>query len=124
MNTDAANQFKIADLTVTRVLAQLLDRLENSTKPVGAAQYRSVVNHLVNELHVIPHGAELGALLDAHPAAAELYENLYYDVAGRELVLSRSSLDASLAAERLARDSIQRAMHGEPKGGLHGQVRS
>jgi len=120
MNTDAANQFKIADLTVTRVLAQLLDRLENSTKPVGAAQYRSVVNHLVNELHVIPHGAELGALLDAHPAAAELYENLYYDVAG----LCRSSLDASLAAERLARDSIQRAMHGEPKGGLHGQVRS
>jgi hypothetical protein len=124
MNTDDANRFKITNLIVTRVLTQLLDQLENSTKPVGAAQRLSEANHLANALHAIPHGAELGALLDAHHAAAELHDNLYCDVAGLEQVPSRSLLDALLAAERLARDSIQRAMHGEPKGGLHGQVRS
>jgi len=110
-------QSSSSNLTVTHVLAQLLERLEHSAAPVGAEQYRSVVEHLVNELHVISAGAELGALLDAHPAAAELYENLHYEVAG----LCRSSLDAAMTAERLARDAIERAMRGELKGRTHGQ---
>ncbi|APW38102.1 hypothetical protein RD110_13595 [Rhodoferax koreense] len=110
-------QSSSSNLTVTHVLAQLLERLEHSEAPVGAEQYRSVVEHLVNEFHVIPSGAELGALLDAHPAAAELYENMHYDVAG----LCRSSLDAATTAERLARDAIERAMRGEQKGKIHGQ---
>ena len=82
------------DLTVTHVLAALLERLEQSAVPVGAEQYRSVVQHLVNELGDVEPGAALGALLDTHPAAAELYENVNYQYAG----LCRSALDASLAA--------------------------
>jgi hypothetical protein len=77
---------------------------------VGAEQYRSVVMHLVHEFSDISSGTALGALLDKHPAAAELYENLNYEVAG----LCRSSLDLSLAAEIEAKAAIKRAM-GQPK---------
>lgn len=98
------------DLAVTHVLAELLERLERSSVPVGADQYRSVVMHLVNEFHDVQSGTALGALLDTHPAAAELYENINYQVAG----LCRSSLESSLAAEQQAQAAIKRAM-GQPK---------
>jgi hypothetical protein len=94
------------DLTVTHVLADLLERLECSAEPVGAEQYRSVVQHLVDELGDIEPGMALGALLDTYPAAAELYENVNYQYAG----LCRSALDASLAAEREAKEALNRAM--------------
>lgn len=95
------------DLTVTHVLAELLERLERSAEPVGAEQYRSVVLHLVNELGEVESGKALGALLDTHPAAAELYENVNYEYAG----LCRSALDVSLAAERQAKEAIDKAMN-------------
>ncbi|MDO8451035.1 MAG: hypothetical protein Q7T10_19760 [Rhodoferax sp.] len=98
------------NLGVTHVLADLLERLEHSTVPVGPEQYRSVVMHLVNEFGDVPSGAALGALLDNYPAAAELYENVNYEVAG----LCRSSLELSLAAERQAKAVIERAMR-QPK---------
>jgi len=94
------------DLAVTHVLAQLLERLEHSSEPVGAEQYRSVVMHLVHEFGDVESDAGLGQLLDAYPAAAQLYENLNYQHAG----LCRSSLDASLAAELAAKSAIERAM--------------
>jgi len=94
------------DLTVTHVLAELLERLERSRVPVGAEQYRSVVQHLVSELGDVEPGTALGALLDSHPAAAELYENVNYQHAG----LCRSALDASLASERQAKEVLGRAM--------------
>ena len=94
------------DLTVTHVLAQLLERLERSRVPVGAEQYRSVAQHLASELGEVEPGSALGALLDSHPAAAELYENVNYQYAG----LCRSALDASLAAERQAKEVLGRAM--------------
>ncbi|MDB5744535.1 MAG: hypothetical protein JWR68_2850 [Polaromonas sp.] len=94
------------DLTVTHVLAELLERMERSAVPVGPEQYRSVVRHLVNELGEVEPGKALGALLDTHPAAAELYENVNYQYAG----LCRSALDASLAAERQAKEVLDRAM--------------
>ena len=98
------------DLTVTHVLAQLLERLERSTVPVGAEQYRSVVQHLASELVDVEPGQALAALLDTHPAAAELYENVNYQYAG----LCRSALDASLAAERQAKEVLGRAMRTAP----------
>jgi hypothetical protein len=94
------------DLTVTHVLAELLERLERSAEPVGAEQYLSVVQHLVHELGDVEPGQALAALLDTHPAAAELYENVNYQYAG----LCRSALDASLDAERQARQAIHLAM--------------
>ena len=105
MNATKPNARK-TDLTVTHVLAELLERLERSVVPVGAEQYRSVVQHLVSELGEVEPGTALGALLDSHPAAAELYENVNYQHAG----LCRSALDASLAAEQQAKEVLDRAM--------------
>ncbi|MEJ8809452.1 hypothetical protein WKW77_00125 [Variovorax ureilyticus] len=100
-----------ADLAVTHVLAQLLERLEHSPVPVGAEQYRSVVMHLVDEFRDVEPGVQLGQLLDAYPAAAEVYENMNYQHAG----LCRSGLDASLTAELAARSAIERAMRRGPE---------
>jgi hypothetical protein len=94
-----------ANLSVATLLAQLLERLERSTVPVGAEQYRSVVLHLVDEFDDVGADSALPALLDAHPAAAELYENLNYQHAG----LCRSPLDLALKAEISARQVIERA---------------
>ncbi|HEX7867430.1 MAG TPA: hypothetical protein VF555_20900 [Variovorax sp.] len=119
MNT-TDNPSPRTDLAVTHVLAQLLEKLEHSAVPVGAEQYRSVVEHLVHEFEDIEQGAELGRLLDAYPAAAEVYENLNYKHAG----LCRSALDVSLAAEVGAREAIARAMRrAEPnsKDKTHGE---
>ena len=103
-----------ADLTVIHMLAGLLERLERSRVPVGPDQYRSVVTHLVDEFDDVASDARLSALLDTHPAAAELYENLHYEHAG----LCRSSLDLSMAAELAARSAIARAMRPlQPRAG-------
>ena len=99
-------------LTVTHVLAELLERLEHSEIPVAPDQYRSVVRHLVNELNTVESDLALHALLDSHPAAAELYENVNYQYAG----LCRSPLDFALNAEQLARQALVRAMRPPKQG--------
>ncbi len=86
-------------------LAHLLERLERSTQPVSAEQYRSVVDRLSQALARVPAGDALQAVLGAHPAAAELYENMNYQHAG----LCRSPLDQALGAELKAREAIGRA---------------
>lgn len=116
MNT-TQNPSSSASLTVTHVLANLLERLEHSAVPVGAEQYLSVVNRLASALGEAEPGPELGALLDTHPAAAEMYENAHYQHAG----LCRSPLDPALAAERQARQAIERAMRQPNQGNTHGQ---
>lgn len=95
-----------ASFGVAQLLAQLLERLDNSTVPVGAEQYRSVVRHLSEALAELPQGGALSALLVASPAAAELYENLNYRYAG----LCRSPLNPALDAELAARKAIEQAM--------------
>jgi hypothetical protein len=98
-----------AQLGVVLTLAQLLERLERTPGPVGAAQYRSVVMHLADELSKVSPGPGLQAVLDVHPAAAQVYENLNYQHAG----LCRSPLEASLSAEMRAKEAIQRAARHE-----------
>ena len=105
-----------SSLTTVHVLAALLERLENSKVPVGAEQYRSVVLHLVDEFNDVSDQG-LGALLDAHPAAAQVYENVNYAYAG----LCRSPLESSLSAEALARTAIERAMRPPTEGITNGQ---
>ena len=107
-----------ASLTVTHVLAALLERLEHSAVPVGPEQYRSVALHLVNELNALESDTALHALLDAHPAAAELYENVNYQYAG----LCRSPLDFALSAEQQARQTIARAMRPLNPGDTHVKI--
>ncbi len=97
-----------SNLTVAHTLAALLERLENSRVAVGADQYRSVVTHLVDELAAVEPGEALKSLLDAHPAASQVYENLNYQHAG----LCRSSLEFSLAAEMQAKEIIERVKRG------------
>jgi hypothetical protein len=94
-----------ASLTVILTLARLLERLERSPVPIGADQYRAVVQHLSQAIVDTPPGAPLQAVLDACPAAATLYENLNYDHAG----LCRAPLEASMASELQARDAIAAA---------------
>jgi hypothetical protein len=91
-------------LAVVLTLAHVLQKMEGSTQ-VSAQQYRSVVQRLSEALSTVPADAALQAVLDAHPAAAELYENLQYEHAG----LCRSPLEWSMRAELRAKDAIQRA---------------
>lgn len=95
------------------MLARMLERLDRSSEPVDAQQYRGVVEHLGEALRNAPHDAALEAVLDASPATAELYENLQYRHAG----LCRSPLEPSLNAELAARAAIDAARKGpaQPK---------
>src|SRR5689334_19237181 len=86
-------------LAVVLTLAHVLEQLERSPKP-GADQSRAVVERLAAELHRVPADAALHAVLDAHPAAAEVYENLNYRHAG----LCRSPLEPAMRAELKARE--------------------
>lgn len=87
-----------------QALARLLEHLERQPGPVGANQYRWIVERLGQELHRARPGPALNALLAAHPATAELYENLYYAQAG----LCRHPLDAALSAEQRTTRLLQR----------------
>lgn len=93
------------------LLAELLERLEHGAHP-DAGQYRLVAHRLAEELGRVTDTGTLDALLQANPAAAELYENLNYQHAG----LCRSPLDSSLAAELRAREAIARAMRPSTAG--------
>ncbi len=95
-----------ARFAVAGLLAQLLERLDGSAEAVGAEQYRSVVRHLAAEFDELQGQSGLSQLLEAYPAAAELYENLNYRHAG----LCRSALGPALDAELMARKAIERAM--------------
>ena len=86
-------------------LAELLQRIEASAQPIGAAQYRRLVRHLAQLLDSLPPGPDLDRLLVTFPAAAALYENQHYDMAG----LCRSPLEASLNSELTARAAINKA---------------
>jgi len=100
-----------ARLALAAMLAQLLQRLDQSNAAVGAEQYRSVVRHLAEELEQLRGDTALPQLLDALPSAAELYENLNYRHAG----LCRSSLEPALEAEMQARRVIERARRRQPR---------
>lgn len=94
------------------MLARMLERLDRSGEPVDPQQYRAVVEHLAQVLRSVPRDAALEAVLQASPATAELYENMYYEQAG----LCRSPLELSLGAEVAARDAIEgiRRRAGQP----------
>lgn len=98
------------DITVTRVLASLLERMERSNEPRDAGQYREVVRRLADALATVKSGETLGALLDAHPGASQIYENINYQYAG----LCRSALDPALAAENEVRQLIDRIKRTSP----------
>jgi len=85
-------------------LAGLLERVEHSVSPLGAEQYRTLVQRVGIALAADMPSEALQAVLGAHPAAAELYENLHYDHAG----LVRAPLEKAVAAEAQARELLAR----------------
>ena len=87
-------------------LARLLERVEASPVAVGADQYQALVRQLKAALAQPLPGPALQAILGAHPASAELYENMHYEESG----LSRSPLDRSVETEMLATQAIDRAL--------------
>jgi hypothetical protein len=86
-------------------LARLLERVEASGRAFGAEQYRALVRQLGVALSQEMPADALQAVLGAHPAAAEIYENLHYAESG----LSRSPLERSVGTEMLASQAIARA---------------
>lgn len=104
-------------LTVVYMLAALLERLEASRMPVDAAQHQLVAARLAQALADVPSGPQLTAILETHPAAAEVYENTHYHHAG----LCRSPLDAALAAELGASAAIAQARQRPTEGTTHGK---
>ena len=97
-----------ATLVPFAMLARLLQRLEGGGDPVSPEQYRLVATRLGEELRRAAPGEEFDAVLQAYPAARELYENLQYQHAG----LCRSPLEAALNAELEAARVIARAAKG------------
>lgn len=90
-------------------LARLLERLDHSEQPVDADQYCIVVRRLQQLLQETPADAALQAVLEAFPAAAQVYENLHYQHAG----LCRTPLERSLNSELAARRILDRVARGE-----------
>ncbi len=86
-------------------LARLLERVEASPVGISADQYRALVSQVKAALAVELPEQALETILDAHPASAELYENMHYESSG----LSRSPLERSVATEMLASEWIHRA---------------
>lgn len=86
-------------------LARLLERVETSGRAFGADQYRALVRQLGVALSQEMPADALQAVLGAHPAAAEVYENLHYAQSG----LSRSSLELSVGSEMLASQALAHA---------------
>jgi hypothetical protein len=89
-------------------LARLLERVEASPVSVGAAQYRALVGRIQDALVEPLPSHPMQAILNAHPATAEIYENLHYDMSG----LSRSPLERSVATEMLATQLIHKVARG------------
>jgi len=85
-------------------LARLLERIESGGLRVAAGQYRQLIGQLQKALSEPLPADALRVILDAHPAASEVYENLRYEYAG----LSRAPLERSAASEVFTRALLAR----------------
>lgn len=94
-----------ARLETLIALARLLERLERSPGSASPEQYQQLVQRLKGLLDEpgLPDEA-LNAVLGAHPATAELYENMHYEHSG----LCRSPLDLAVAAETQVASMLSR----------------
>lgn len=92
-------------MSVVATLAALLERVEQTGTAPDARQYQSLVRRLSQELAGVEGDPLLPALLDAFPAAAQVYENLQYQHAG----LCRTELGVATQAELQAQQLLQRA---------------
>ncbi len=103
MPTPAVRSFH-AQLETAIALSRVLERVERGVEPVNPDQYQLLVARVKEALSADLPEPALNAILDALPAAAELYENMPYQVSG----LSRSSLDRSVNSELLTTKLLAR----------------
>ena len=101
MRKDAALRSRLEQLIA---LGGVLERIEQRGMAVGAEQYRQLVGRIKHALEEDLPADARDAVLAAHPATAEIYENLHYAQAG----LSRSSLERSVASEMRAAELLNR----------------
>jgi hypothetical protein len=99
-------------LETTIALSRLLEQVEARGVGIGADQYLALVRRLQAALSTPLPEPALEAILGAHRATAELYENMHYEVSG----LSRSPLERSVATEILASQAIERASRSSRAG--------
>jgi len=92
-------------------LARLLERVEASPVAVGADPYRALVDRIKATLAAPLPSAPLQAILSAHPATGEIYENMNYEISG----LSRSPLERSVATEMLATQLLHKIAQAAPR---------
>jgi hypothetical protein len=85
-------------------LARLLERVDRSGRAPHPEQYRALVGQVGRALDAELPPEALQAVLDAFPAAVEVYENRHYAQSG----LSRSPLERSVATEMLASQVLHR----------------
>lgn len=99
-----------ARLETLIALARLLERVEASPVAVGADPYQALVAEIQASLSAPVPAGPLRAILNAHPATAEIYENMNYETSG----LSRSPLERSVATEMLATELLHRIARSGP----------
>lgn len=91
-------------LRVVTTLARLLQTLETSLERADPRQYQQVAQRLGQALAEAEGDEALPVVLDAFPAAAQVYENVHYAQAG----LCRQRLSHAMSAELQARAVLQR----------------
>lgn len=84
-------------------LAALLERIEQAGRAPDPAQYQQLVHHLDAEIRLRLADPALPEVLSCFPAAAQLYENQRYQVAG----LCLSPLDRAIEAELATRQCLK-----------------
>jgi len=113
MNATSSNVNTIPErLRVVLTLAHVLERLDRTGGVVGADQYRALVRQLEAALAGPLPAAPLQAILSAHPATGEIYENMNYEMSG----LSRSPLERSVATEMLAAQLLHKIARAASRG--------
>ena len=113
MTTPQPTETLQSRLETVIALSRLLERVEARGASIGAEQYRALVRRLQGVLATPLPAPALEAILGAHPATAEVYETMHYDVSG----LSRSPLERSVATELQATQAIERASRSSRAGG-------
>jgi len=87
----------LANLETAIALGRVLERVERGVERVNAEQYQVLVARVKAALSEDLPEPALNAILSAMPAAAEVYENMHYQLSG----LSRSPLERSASSEML-----------------------
>lgn len=103
--TPVSTNYDQERLATLERLATVLELFDAGKLPYSPTQYRALARQLAAALQRHDgDAAALQAVLAAHPAAALMYENQHFAVAG----LARAPLDAAVSSERQAAELLAR----------------